>query len=111
MADNNNSGSTDGSLLKAPENMLHPRDYSAPSMDNAQTEGSGKGMILMQSEDDVFNNASQGSGIAGPAVWGGPSGMSGSKSSAESGSKQSNEYSVDLGSGQNSCWNGGNPRK
>ena len=33
--------------------------------------------------------------------------MAGSSSSAEAGSKQGNSNSVDLVSGQNSCWNGG----
>lgn len=100
-----------GEILKAPENMLHPRDYVAPSMDNAQTEGKGKGQILKQGDGQIFNNESQGTGIAGPAVWGGPSGMSGSKSSAEAGSKQGSGDSVDLNSGQNSCWDGGRPAK
>lgn len=106
MADMNNSGSGNGSLLKAPDNLLYPRDYVAPSSDNAQTQGA-TGGIQPLSDDQTFNNASQGMGIDGPSVWGGPSGQSGSQSSAEAGSKQSNPYSVDLGSGQNSCWNGG----
>ena len=108
---NNNSGSVDGTLLKAPEHMLHPRDYAAPSMDNAQTEGEGKNTILKMSQEAIFNNASQGKGIAGPSVWGGPSGESGSTSSAEAGKSCPDPYSIDPKTGQNSCWNGGSPRK
>jgi len=98
-----------GELLKAPENMLHPRDYSAPSMDNAQTEGAGKNTILKMSQEQIFNNASQGTGIAGPSVFGKTDESNGSRSSAEAGSKQSNDENVDLDSGQNSCWHGGRP--
>ena len=108
MADTNNSGANSGSLLKAPENLLHPRDYVAPSSDNAQTQGT-TNKIQSLSQDQIFNNASQGTGIAGPAVYGGPSGLAGSQSSAEAGSKQANPDNVDLVSGQNSCWNGGRP--
>lgn len=112
MADmNNNSGANSGSILKAPENMLHPRDYSAPAMDNAQTEGAGKNTILKLSEDQIFNNSGQGKGIAGPSVWGGAADdatRSKSTSSAEAGKSESNPYSIDPKSGQNSCWNGGN---
>ena len=108
MADTNNSGANSGSLLKAPENLLHPRDYVAPSSDNAQTKGT-TNVIQKLSEDQIFNNSSQGTGIAGPAVYGGPSGLSGSQSSAEAGTKQANADNVDLTSGQNSCWNGGRP--
>lgn len=100
-----------GDILKAPENMTHPRDYVAPSMDNAQTEGAGKGQILKLSQDQIFNNSGQGKGIAGPAVWGGPTDDKAKQSSAEAGSKQANSESVDLNSGQNSCWNGGRPYK
>ena len=111
MADmNNNSGSTDGTLLKAPDNLLYPRDYVAPSSDNAQTQGT-KNVILKLSEDQIFNNSGQGKGIAGPAVWGGSTDDKASQSSAEAGKKESDSYSVDLVSGQNSCWNGGNPYK
>lgn len=108
--DNNNSGSNSGSLLKAPENMLHPRDYSAPSSDSKQSRGA-VNVVQPLSQEQIFNNASQGTGIAGPAVYGATSESNGSKSSAEAGSKQSNEYNVDLVSGQNNCWNGGKPRK
>lgn len=94
-----------GDILKAPENMTHPRDYVAPSMDNAQTQGT-KNVVIKLAEGQIFNNASQGTGIAGPAVWGSVS-DSASHSSAEAGSKQGNGYSVDLVSGQNNCWNGG----
>lgn len=107
MADMNNSGSNDGTLLKAPEDMLHPRDYVAPAKDNAQTEGAGKNQILKLSQDQIFNNSGQGKGIAGPSVWGGPTDDKAKQSSAAAGVKQPNENSVDLMSGQNSCWNGG----
>jgi len=100
-----------GDLVKAPENMTHPRDYVAPSSDNAQTEGAGKGQILKLSQEQIFNNASQGTGIAGPAVYGKTDQSNGSTSSAEAGSKQANSESVDLNTGQNSCWNGGRPYK
>ncbi len=98
-----------GEILKAPENMTHPRDYVAPSMDNAQTQGA-TNVIQRLAEGQVFNNMSQGTGIAGPAVWGKTDESDGSRSSAGAGSKQSNEYSVDLVSGQNNCWNGGRPK-
>jgi len=106
MADNNNSGANSGSLLKAPEDLLHPRDYSAPSSDNAQTRGA-TNSILKLSEDQIFNNSGQGKGIAGPSVWGGSTDDKASQSSADAGSKQGNGNSVDLTSGQNSCWKGG----
>lgn len=99
-----------GDILKAPENMLHPRDYVAPSKDNAQTQGT-TNVIIKLSPDQIFNNSGQGTGIAGPAVWGGPSDDHASQSHAEAGSKQSDSYSVDLVSGQNSCWNGGRASK
>lgn len=104
--DMNNSGSGSGSILKAPENLLHPRDYVAPSSDNAQSKGADN-VILKLSEDQIFNNSGQGAGIAGPSVWGGPTDDKASQSSAEAGSKVGAGYSVDLVSGQNSCWNGG----
>ena len=108
MADmNNNSGSTDGTLLKPAENLLHPRDYVASSTDNAQTQGT-VNKIQDLSEDQIFNNASQGTGIAGPAVWGGPADKKATQSSAAAGTNKSDPYNVDLVSGQNSCWNGGN---
>ena len=110
MADmNNNSGSVDGTLLKAPENLLHPRDYVASSTDNAQTQGA-KNVILKLSEDQIFNNSGQGKGIACPSVWGGPTDDKASQSHAAAGTKQANGNSVDLVSGQNSCWNGGNAK-
>ncbi len=105
----NNSGSVDGTLVKPPENMMHPRDYVASSTDSAQTQGA-TNKIQDLSEDQTFNNASQGTGIAGPAVWGGPADKKATQSSAAAGTKQSNEYNVDLVSGQNNCWNGGNRR-
>ena len=108
--DTNNSGSNSGTLLQAPENLQHPRDYVAPSSDNAQSKGP-TNVILTLSEDQVFNNSGQGKGIAGPSVWGGSTDDMASQSSAEAGSKVAASYSVDLGSGQNSCWNGGNPYK
>jgi hypothetical protein len=108
MADmNNNSGSVDGTLVKPPENMMHPRDYVGTPTAHEQTEGKGKNTILKLSLDQDFNNASQGTGIAGPAVWGGPADKKATQSSSEAGSKQADPYSVDLVSGQNSCWNGG----
>ena len=101
-----------GDILKAPDNLLYPRDYQAPSSDNAQTEGKGKNTILKLSEDQIFENSGQGTGIAGPGKWGGPEGeMKAVQSSAEAGTKQAAEYSVDLVSGQNSCWQGGAPYK
>lgn len=95
-----------GDILKAPENMLHPRDYVAPSSNSTQTRGATGGINTL-TEDQIFNNSSQGSGIAGPSVWGGPSDEKGSQSSAEAGTKVANPNSVDLVSGQNSCWMGG----
>lgn len=99
-----------GEILKAPENVLHPRDYVAPSSDNAQTQGA-KNVIHKLSMDQVFNNSGQGTGVAGPGVWGGPTDDKASQSSAGAGSKVSNSNSVDLTSGQNSCWNGGKAYK
>ncbi len=106
MADTNNSGSNSGSILKAPENVLHPRDYTAPSSSSDQSRGT-TNSILKLSEDQIYNNSSQGTGIAGPAVYGGPSDKKESKSSAEAGTSVAGGYSVDLVSGQNNCWNGG----
>ena len=105
---NNNSGANSGSILKAPENMLHPRDYVAPSSDNAQSRGS-VNTIQRMSMDQTFENMGQGQGIAGPSVWGGPSDMKAMQSSAEAGTKAGMGGSVDLVSGQNSCWDGGRP--
>jgi|ERR1700728_1676028 len=99
-----------GEILKAPENLTHPRDYSAPSVGNAaQTEGSGKGQIDKLSIPQIFNNASQSKGDSqmAPSEWGAVS-YSPSKSSAEAGTATAGgSYSVDLVSGQNSCWHGG----
>jgi hypothetical protein len=106
MADMNNSGANSGSLLIAPENLLHPRDYVAPSSANEQSRGT-TNKIQPLSEDQIFNNSGQGMGVAGPSVWGGSTDDKASQSSADAGSKQSNSYSVDLTSGQNSCWDGG----
>lgn len=108
--DNNNSGANSGSILKAPENMLHPRDYVAPSTSSDQSRGP-VNQILKLSEDQIFNNSGQGQGIAGPSVWGGPTDDKAKQSSAGAGSRQAAGYSVDLNSGQNSCWNGGNAYK
>lgn len=111
MADmNNNSGATDGKVISYPENLTHPRDYVAPSSDNAQTQGA-TNVIQKLSEDQIFNNSGQGKGISGPSVWGGPTDDKATQSSAEAGTKQSDSYSVDLVSGQNSCWNGGKAYK
>lgn len=97
-----------GEILKVPENLTHPRDYSAPSMGGAATEGSGKGTIDKLSPTQIFNNACQSKGRAvnAPSEWG-QIGDSPTQSSAEAGSKVSADYSVDLVSGQNSCWHGG----
>jgi hypothetical protein len=104
--DTNNSGSNSGSLLMPPENMMHPRDYSAPSSANDQSQGA-TNVIQDLSEDQIFNNSSQGSGISGPSVWGGPASMKATQSSADAGTKAGDGGSVDLMTGQNSCWNGG----
>ena len=112
MADmNNNSGENDGRILIAPENMLHPKYWDAPTSDNAQTEGKGKNTVEDLSMEQVFNNASQGMGSAGPSVWGGPSDKKATQSSAEAGTKSGDGGNVDLTSGQNSCWNGGRAYK
>jgi hypothetical protein len=112
MADmNNNSGATEGKVVTLSESLEHPRFYEAPAKDNMQTEGKGKNTIAKLAVGQVFNNAGQGEGAAGPSKWGGPDGVSASKSSAEAGTKVAASYSVDLVSGQNSCWNGGNPYK
>lgn len=97
-----------GEILKAPMDMLLPRDYVAPTKDAAQTEGSGKGSINKLGPGQVVNNAAQskGSGTMAPSEWGGVS-TSIPTSSAEAGTKVSADYSVDLVSGQNSCWQGG----
>jgi hypothetical protein len=110
MADmNNNSGSTSGSILRPAENLTNPRDYEAPSKDNAQTQGS-TNVIIKLSPDQIFNNSAQGKGIAGPSVWGGSS-ESASQSSAGAGTSAGSGGSVDLTTGQNSCWNGGRAYK
>lgn len=107
MADiNNNSGANSGSVVKLSEGLLHPRDYVAPSKDNDQSRGTVNVNIKL-SQDQIFNNSGQGTGIAGPAVWGGPSDDKAVQSRAEAGVKQGGEYSTDLVSGQNNCWNGG----
>jgi len=108
MADmNNNSGATEAKVVSYPSNLTNPRDYVAPSSDNAQTQGT-VNKIQDLSEDQTFENSGQGTGIAGPSKWGGPEGeMKASQSSAEAGTKVAAGYSVDLVSGQNSCWNGG----
>lgn len=95
-----------GEILKAPEHLLHPRDYEAPKTNSATTQGA-TNVINKLSVDQIFNNSGQGTGIAGPAVWGGSSDDKASQSSANAGTKQSADYSVDLTSGQNSCWKGG----
>lgn len=107
MADMNNSGSTEAKIVSYPDNLTQPKYYEAPSSDNSQTQGT-VNKIQDLSQDQIFNNACQGTGIAGPSVWGGAEDKKGSQSSAAAGTKQSNEYSVDLVSGQNNCWNGGN---
>lgn len=103
-----NSSSTAGKMVDYPENLIKPRDYEAPSMDNAQSRGA-VNKVLALSEDQTFNNASQGEGIAGPSVWG-SSDMKASKSTAEAGTKTGSGYSVDFSNGQNSSWNCGMPR-
>lgn len=95
-----------GELIKLSEDQMHPRDYDAPGS-SAQTEGSGKGTIDKLAVGQIFNNSAQGTGVSGPSVWGGAA-YTASKSSAEAGTKVAASYSVDLVSGQNSCWNGGN---
>lgn len=102
----NNSGSNSGKLMNAPENLLHPRDYTAPASDSKQSRGP-VNVILKLSEDQIFNNSGQGQGIAGPSVYGGPSDDKASQSSAEAGTKVSADCSVSLGDGQHSYWNGG----
>jgi hypothetical protein len=109
MADNNNSGANSGSILKAPENLLHPRDYVASGVGDAAQSRGPVNKIQSLSQEQIFNNASQGKGIAGPSVPGGPDDKKASQSSAESGTKQSFGDSVNLTDGQNSCWNGGKP--
>ena len=94
-----------GEILKAPEHMLHPRDYVAPSTDNAQSQGA-TNVIQRLAEGQVFNNMSQGTGIAGPALWGKTDESNGSRAET-GGTKVSCSYSVDLVSGQNSHWAGG----
>jgi hypothetical protein len=95
-----------GEVIKLSDGLLHPRDYVAPSTDNAQTRGA-INVIQKLSQDQIFENSGQGTGIAGPSVWGGPTDDKAVQSSADAGRKQSGDYSVDLKSGQNSCWNNG----
>jgi len=107
MADmDNNSGATDGKVVGYPSNLTNPRDYVASSTDNAQSRGA-TNVILKLSEDQIFNNSGQGKGIDGPSVWGGSTDDKAAQSSAEAGTKVADPYSVDLTSGQNSCWKGG----
>lgn len=92
-----------GEIIKLSEDLMHPRNYVAPSMDNAQTEGSGKGKIATLGKDQIFNNDAQSSGGPGsPSVWGGVSHPT-PASSAEAGTKESTDYFVDLGTGQWGC--------
>ena len=62
-----------GEILKAPENMTHPRDYVAPSMDNAQTQGA-INVIQKLSVDQIFNNSGTGNGCCGSFCMGWPNG-------------------------------------
>lgn len=91
-----------------PENLINPRDYTAPASDNATSRGT-VNKVFELSEDQIFNNSSQGEGIAGPSKFGGPDGYKVATSSAEAGSKAGSGCSVSLGDGQNSSWNGGKP--
>ncbi len=94
-----------GEILKAPMDLLLPRDYDAPSVGNAgQTEGSGKGTINTLGPGQIQNNMAQDGG------WGGVSYPT-PTSSGEAGTKVSNDNSVDLVTGQNSCWMGGKKSK
>lgn len=106
--DTNNSGSTSGKVMSYPDNLTKPRDYVAPSSDNAQTQGTVNKRFEL-SEDQIFNNSGQGKGIDGPSVWGGPSDDKAKQSSAAAGTKQSADYSVSLADGQHDCWDGGKP--
>jgi hypothetical protein len=104
-----------GEIIKLSEDLMHPRNYVAPSMDNTQTEGTAKGKIAELGKDQIFNNDAQSKGGPGAAgVWGGVSHPT-PTSSAEAGTKQSTDYYVDLGGGQWGCKmegrkNGVNPR-
>jgi len=111
MAEMNNSGAKAPEHVSYPENLTHPRDYVAPKVGGSDQTKGATGSIQKQGSGQIFNNEAQGTGIAGPAVWGGASGLAGSQSSAEAGTKQANSNSVDLGTGQNSCWNGGKAYK
>lgn len=109
MGENNNSGATAPKMVTYPEDLLHPRDYKAPSSDNAQSQGS-VNTIQKLSVEQTFNNAAQGTGVAGPAVWGGPSDKKETQSSAEKGVPQaSKDMSIDPKTGQNSVWDCGRP--
>jgi hypothetical protein len=92
-----------GEIIKLSEDLMHPRNYVAPSRDNAQTEGSGKGKIATLGKDQIFNNDAQSSGGPGsPGVWGGVS-YPAPTSSAEAGTAVASEYYNDLTSGQWGC--------
>ena len=108
--DMNNSGSTSGKVVSYPDNLVKPRGYEAPSVDNAQSRGI-INKVFELSQEQTFNNMSQGKGVSGPAEWGSTSESNGSKSSAEAGTKVGSGYSVDFSSGQNSAWNCGMPKK
>ena len=101
-----------GEIFNAPDNLKYPRDYKSEGVagGGAPTEGQGKDSIQKLGSGQIYNNEGQGTGIAGPSEWGGCSWPT-PKSSAEAGTKVSADYSVDLTSGQNSCWNGAKPYK
>lgn len=92
-----------GEIIKLSEDLTHPRDYVAPGSNGSQTEGAGKGKIATLGKDQIFNNDAHSSGGPGaPGVWGGVS-FPTPTSSAEAGTSQSTDYSVDFGSGQIGC--------
>lgn len=92
-----------GEIIQLSEDLMHPRNYVAPSADNDRTEGKGKGQIATQGLDQIFNNDAQSKGGPGdPGVWGGVD-YSAPKSTAEAGTSVAPEYFNDFTTGQWGC--------
>jgi hypothetical protein len=93
-----------GEIFSMSEDLMHPRNYSAPAANNEQTEGTAKGKIIVLSEPQIYNNTSQAKGHDQPGVWGGVDYATPMAPAKEFGTKVNCSYSVDLGTGQHSGW-------
>lgn len=90
-----------GTIFKAPENLMHPRDYSAADSGSAQTRPAA-GVIQKLSMDQTFNNDEQSKMHNGPSEWGKPK-MSIGRATGEAGTAAKGGYSVDLKDGMHTC--------